>query len=412
MRRQETDLEQSTTRRTLLAAHGITGIGDGLWFTVWAIYLTATQGISIASMGVGLGIGSAIGIALAAPLGGLADRWSPRELLAVLSVLRGVALLGFLWVSSIWPLVMASALLVATQSAAAGIRTTLIYKLIAPEFRLRVLAQSRVVQHITYAIGAALGGLVLTLDTRPVFVASIVGIASTLVVAAVITLTVPAVESIPAERRHHLTLAIRDLPFVSVMLATAPLALCWAMLAPGIALWVRSDTTAPPWTSAYVVVVSSALIALLQVRFTERMRRTIVAVRAARWSGLGLAAACLLFAASALPRNPALAFAVITLGVIAHAFGELQFVAARWGLSLRLMARDAEGQYQGLVAITEAAVSAIGPAIVAVLLAGAGGYGWIALACLVVLPVLPLGMLVRTALRTRPATSQHSASTT
>ena len=81
--------------------------------------------------------------------------------------------------------------------------------------------------------------------------------------------------------------------------------------------------------------------------------------------------------------------------------GELYFVSSRWGLSLRLMTKDAEGQYQGIVATTEAAVSAIGPAIITELLAGAGAGGWLVLGVLVLVPVMPVGLLVRKALRTR-----------
>lgn len=395
-------MQQATIRTRLLAAHGMTGIGDGLWFTIWAVYLTAIQGLGVATMGIALGIGSAVGLSAAMPLGALADRWSPRELLCLLSALRGMALVAFLWVSAFWPLLTASALLVATQSAAAGVRTTLVYKLIEPDKRLRVLAQSRVTQHIAYAVGASVGGVVLGLDARAAFVVAIVVIAMTLLVAAGITMAVPTVAPVPIARQHGITRAVRDLPFLAVMVVTAPLTLCWAMLAPGIALWVRSDTTAPLWTSAFAVVVSSVAIALLQVRFTEQVRRTVGAVRAARWSGLALAVACVLFAAGGWPQQPGVAFVVITVGVLAHALGELYFVAARWGLSLRLMARDAEGQYQGLTATTEAAVAALGPAVVSVLLAGGGGLGWLALACLVLLPVLPVGALVRSALRTRP----------
>ncbi|MEO7194557.1 MAG: MFS transporter [Pseudonocardiaceae bacterium] len=387
--------------RRLLSAHGIAGLGDGLWFSTWAIYLTVIQGIPATTMGLAMGIGSALGLIAATPIGALADRWGPREVLALLSALRAVATSTYLWVDGFWTLLAAAGLLIAAQSAGGGVRITLIYKLIEPDTRLKILAQSRVTQHVAYATGAVFGGAVLTIGTPQIFTAAILLTAAALLVAAGTTLLVPRVQAVPLERRHGVTRAVRDLPFLAVMVATAPLTLCWAILSTGLPLWVHQSTVAPTWTSAFAVVVSSIAIAVLQVRVTQYARRAIGAVRAVRWSGLALASSCVLFAGASWTQSSALAFTIITVGVTANFIGELYFVAARWGLSLRLMAKDAEGQYQGLTATTEAAITAVGPAIITVLLAGGGSAGWCALAALVILPITPIAWLVRTALRTR-----------
>ena len=241
-------------------------------------------------------------------------------------------------------------------------------------------------QHISYALGGLAGGAVLTVGTATPFFAA-------LLVTAVAYL-------VPQARQHVATRAVRDWPFLAVMLATAPLTLCWAMLSSGLPVWVFQATVAPPRTSASAVVVSSLAIALLQVRFTESAKRVVNAVRAARWAGIFLALACLLYATGAWPHNTVLAFAVLAAGVVAMFVGELFFVSCRWGLSLRLTPRDAEGQYQGVVATTESAVRAVGPAVVTGLLAGAGAGGWLILAGIVLVPVLPVSALVRRALRT------------
>lgn len=401
-------MRQATIRFRLITAHGITGIGDGLWFTLWALYLTSIQDMPVATMGLAMGIGSVLGLSTATPLGALADRYGARGVLVLLQAGRALAVVGFLWVNTFVSLLLAAALLVATQSASAGVRTTVIYKLVDADMRLRVLAQSRVVQHIAYAGGAGLGALVLAADTRLAYQAAIVVTALALLVSGAIARQVPPVVTVPIDRRAGMATALRDLPFLGVMLASAPLTLCWAMLSTGIPIWVHDNTTAPLWTSAFAVVVSSLAIAFLQVRFTEAVRTTVNAVRATRWSGLALALACLLFAAGAWPTQPALAFVVLTAGVLFHAVGELYFVAARWSLSLRLMVTDAEGQYQGLAATTEAAVSAIGPAVITSLLVWGAATGWILIGVLVLAPVLPMTTLVRAALRSRSG-HRHAA---
>lgn len=394
-------MRQATIRFRLITAHGITGIGDGLWFTLWALYLTTIQDMPVATMGLAMGIGSVLGLSTATPLGALADRYGARGVLVLLQTGRALAVVGFLWVNTFVSLLLAAALLVATQSASAGVRTTVVYKLVDADMRLRVLAQSRVVQHIAYAGGAGLGALVLAADTRFAYQAAIAVTALALLVSGAIARQVPPVVAVPIDRRAGMATALRDLPFLGVMLASAPLTLCWAMLSTGIPVWVHDNTTAPLWTSAFAVVISSLAIAFLQVRFSEAVRTTVNAVRATRWSGLALALACLLFAAGAWPTQPALAFVVLTAGVLFHAVGELYFVAARWSLSLRLMATDAEGQYQGLAATTEAAVSAIGPAVITSLLVWGAATGWILIGVLVLGPVLPMTALVRAALRSR-----------
>jgi MFS family permease len=379
----------------------MTGLGDGLWFTVWAIYLTHVKGIPAEEMGLGMGAGSVLGLAAVVPFGVLADRFGPKGVLVLLCGLRAAAAVAFLWVDGFWPLLLAATLAAGAQSSAGGVRITLVYKLIHADTRLRVLARSRVVQHIAYALGGLAGGTVLGLGTPALFAAALLFTGGAYLVASGLTALVPHVEAVPRERRHGATRALRDGPFLAIMLATAPLTLCWAMLSTGLPLWVYQATVAPAWTSAFAVVVSSLAIAMLQVRFTDRAARTVNAVRAARWSGLALALACVLFAAGAWPRDGVLAFAVLALGVVAMFVGELYFVSSRWGLSLRLMAADAEGQYQGVVATTESAVSAVGPAIITALLAGAGGGGWYILGAVILIPVIPVTHFTHRALRTR-----------
>ena len=304
---------QRTVTVRLLTAHGVTGLGDGLWFTVWAIYLTTIRGIPAPVMGVGMGVGSALGLLAVLPLGVLADRCGPRIMLAGLSALRALATISFLWVGGFWSLVLSAAFAVGAQSGAGGVRITLVYKLIDPHTRLRVLAQSRVVQHIAYAVGGVMGGSVLGLAKPALFTMALLVTGAAYLTTSGLTMFVPPVPPVPRERRHEVTRALKDWPFLAVMLATAPLTLCWAMLSTGLPLWVFQTTVAPPWTSAFAVVVSSIAIAALQVRFTQQARRTVNAVRAARWSGLALAGACVLFALGAVPRDTVLAFAVLAV---------------------------------------------------------------------------------------------------
>ncbi|MGW6982605.1 MFS transporter [Streptomyces sp. NPDC054932] len=385
--------------RRLLAGQGVNGFGDGLWFSIWAIYLTEIRHIPASDMGLSMGIGGVIGLLAAVPIGVLAERHGPREVLATVTLLRGLAMVAYVFVGGFWSLLLVTSFFSAVQSSGSGVRITLVYRLMPPDSQLEVLAQGRVVQHIAYAAGAGAATLVLAGNSRAVFVAAVLVNALTLVLTAALTMLVPSVTAVPRERRPSGTQALRDLPYVAIMSSTALLSLCWALLASGLPLWIAQDTRAPLWTAGLAVVISSAAIAVFQVRVSRQSVQVAEAVRSSRISAVALAGCCVIFAAAAWPRSPLLATVVVIAGMGAHIVGELYYVSSRWGLSLGLMAKDAEGQYQGVTASTEAAAIAMGPALVTSLVTGLSITGWIALAALFLLSALPVGVLSRRAMR-------------
>ncbi|MFD3328031.1 MFS transporter [Streptomyces sp. NPDC058701] len=385
--------------RRLLTAQGVNGFGDGLWFSIWAIYLTQIRHIPAGSMGLAMGIGGLVGLLAAVPIGVAAERRGPREVLCTVIVLRGLAMIAYVFVGGFWSLLLVTTLFSAVQSSGVGVRVTLVYGLMPAEDRVKVLAQGRVVQHIAYAAGAGGAMLVLASGQPSVFVVAVLVDALALLATAALTMIVPSVPPVPRERRRSGTQALRDVPYVSIMSTTALLSLCWALLATGLPLWIAQGTRAPLWTAGLAVVVSSVAIALFQVRVSQRSVEIPAAVRATRISALALAACCLIFAAVSWARSPLLATCVIIGGMAAHVVGELYYVSSRWGLSLGLMAKNAEGQYQGVTASTEAAVVAMGPALVTSLVTGLSEIGWVILAGLFVLSAAPVKALTRRATR-------------
>ncbi|MEV0136581.1 MFS transporter [Dactylosporangium sp. NPDC050688] len=383
----------------LQAAQAVNGLGDGLWFTIWAIFFTRIQGIPAESMGLAVGIGGAVGLLAATPAGVLADRHGPREVLGVVIVLRGLAMGMYLLVGGFWSLLLVTICFTAVQSSGAGIRVALVYGLIPADKRMRVLAQSRVVQHIAYAAGAGIGAVVLSVDTKWIFVVAVLANAVTFLVTAGITVRVPHVPAVPAERRRGNTQAIRDMPYVTIMMSTAVLAFCWSILSSGLPLWIIGHTATGAWAAALAVALSSILIAAFQVQVSKDKGDIAKAVRSARLSGAALGMCCLVFALAAWPTSALVATIVIVAGVCVHVVGELYYVASRWSLSLGLMLRDAEGQYQGVQASSEAIAVAVGPAVVTMLVTGLGSTGWVLLGAILALSVVPTGPLTRWALR-------------
>src|ERR1700760_3314533 len=86
----------------------VSSLGNGAWFTSWALYLT--HRMSPASVGLAMGIAALVGLAGATPLGHLADRIGPRETFAGLLVAQGAGMLLFLAVHGFFTLLLAACL--------------------------------------------------------------------------------------------------------------------------------------------------------------------------------------------------------------------------------------------------------------------------------------------------------------
>ncbi|MFE0912260.1 MFS transporter [Streptomyces sp. NPDC058812] len=387
----------------LLYSEAVSAFGGGLWFSMWAVYLTAVKGIPAASMGLAMGLGGGAGLLAAVPVGALADRHGARQVFVTVSLARGLLVLLFLTTNGFWSLLVAAALFTAAETSGRGVKVTLVYLLMPDHRRLTVLAQARVVQHITYAAGAGAAAWVLSTDTAGPYYAALTTVALSAFLSAAVLIGLPPTPPVPAAQRSSGTRAVRDIPFLTLMSTTALLSLCWPLLSSGLPLWLQYRTAAPVWLAPVTVVISSLFIALYQVRVTRQGESLRGAVRSTRKAGIALAACCLLLAAAAWPSDALLSSLTVLAGLAAHIYGELHYVASRWGLSLRLMRRDAEGEYQGLAASTEGAVATVGPAMITTLVTGALVGGWAVLAVVFVAAAAPTPALCRRALRARGA---------
>ncbi|WP_367136039.1 MFS transporter [Saccharothrix sp. HUAS TT1] len=387
----------------LLWGRGVSALGDGLWFTTWALFFTRVLELPLVVVGVGMAVAGAAGLLAAVPLGGLADRVDARVVLAAVTATRGLAMASYLVVDGTWSFLAATVLFTAPANGGNAVRTALIAALVPDTAaRVRALARQRVAQHVGYAIGAGLGALVLTADSPSAYALAITGNAVTFGVLAVTSLLV---RTPPGPRRGTSRPVFRDRPYLAVVGVTSVLSLCWAMLSTGLPLWLSRSTDLPLALGGVVVVVSSVGIAVFQVPFSRFARTPDQAARTAVRSGLVLAASCVLLATTSGGAG-AVGTAVVVAAAALHVVGELGYVAANWGLSVTLMREDARGAYQGVNEAATATVQLFGPAVFTFALGGFGAGGWLAAAAVFAAAVAPVPALTRWAVRTRePATS-------
>jgi hypothetical protein len=386
--------------RRLAAGTLISAIGNGAWYTSWAIFLTRWIGLSPAAVGLGMTIAGACGVAAATPMGWVADRVGPREMFAALLVLQGLSAGAYMLVHGMASFLIVSCLAQAAGSGTGGPRNALVLGLTKPEARLEVLGRLRAISHIGWALGAIAGGAVLSLDSQAGYLGLVALNGGTYVAYALLVCSVPRVD-VPVRSGRGLRV-VRDGPYMSLAGLMGVLALCWAILSSGLPLWVALHTHAPRAISAVVVLISSVGIAAFQVRVSRGITAPRAAATGTLLSGCALAASCLLFALTAGGGGTTVIVLIVAAAGL-HLAGELLFVASSWGLSVPLMPPDAPGEYQGVFATGEAVALMAAPALMTTLIAGWGQPGWVALALIFLVPALAALPVTQWALRTRPA---------
>jgi MFS family permease len=375
----------------------VTNLGNGAWFTAWALFLTRSAHLAAAQVGLGMGVAAGVGLVAATPLGHLGDRVGPRETLIALLLVQAAGMVAYLAVGGFAVFLAAACTTTAMSQASGGVRRALVLAL--SEDKMGAMAALRVANHIGVALGAALGGVVIALDTRAAYAVLVLVNAASFAGYAALVATVPRVPAVP-RRDGPALVVLRDRPYMTLAAMTGVLSLCWGMLSSGVPLWIVRHTHASPSLGAAIVILNSVCIAAFQIRVARGIETPLAAARGAFAAGALLATSCVLFALTAGLGGPGATALFLVAGLV-HVAGELLFVAAQWGLSIPLMPPGAAGQYQGMFATGEAAAQMVAPVLMTTLVAGWGQPGWLVLAVVFLTATAPAAPATRWALRTR-----------
>ena len=106
------------------------------------------------------------GLLLATPLGHLADRAGPREVLIVTLVLQAVGTLAYMQVHSFALFLPVACLTVALDHSSGGVGSALVLGLTKAKDSTHALSSLRSLGHLGSAAGAAVGAVVVGLNTR------------------------------------------------------------------------------------------------------------------------------------------------------------------------------------------------------------------------------------------------------
>ncbi|MFJ1708277.1 MFS transporter [Kitasatospora sp. NPDC088346] len=387
--------------RRLAAAQLTNALGDGAFLVCSALYFTRVVGLTATQIGFGLTLGWAVGAVAGVPLGHLADRRGPRGVAALLAVATSVSVGAFLTARS-YPAFLAAAVLYAcAQCGLSAARQALLAGLVAPERRTEVRAYLQSTVNAGLAVGAALGGVALRIDTRAAYLTVLTVDALSFLAAAAVLLRLPAVRPAPASTGEPRLAVLRDRPYAVVTLVNAVLLLYMPLISLILPLWIVGRTAAPDWAAAALLVVNTVSVVLFQVRVAARVDGLRTAARYVRSAGLVLAVSCAGFALSASGGSAWAAAGVLLASAGLQVVGEMMLAAGAWEIGFALAPADRQGQYQGFFGSGVAVARMVGPLLLTTLVLDGGAPGWLALGGLFAVAGTAMGPAVRRAERSR-----------
>ncbi|MFF2350728.1 MFS transporter [Kitasatospora sp. NPDC058115] len=412
-----------SAQRTLAVAQLVSAIGDGAYYTSSALYFTRIVGLSPARLGLGLAVAWAVGSLAGVPLGHLADRRGPRGTAAALALGTAVVVASFLAVRSFLPFLAAACLYATAQSGLGAARQALVGGLVPQGERTAALAGLQAVLNAGLAVGAALGGVALTVGTGAAFLAAFALTAAGFLATGLLLLRLPAVTPAavpvttsaaapapvpsggpaggrPARGGGFAVLA--DRRYAVVALVNTVLLLRMPLLSLVIPLWIADRAPQLGWLGSALFVLNTLGVTLFQVRTARAVTGLRSAARTVRQAGALLLASCAVFALSAAAVPLRVTGALLVAGAVLQVAGEMKQSAGSWQIAFDLAPADRLGQYQGFFGTGVAVARTAGPLLLTTLLLDGGGPGWLLLGGLFLAAGCAMGPAVRRAERDRP----------
>lgn len=390
-------------QRTLATAQLVGSIGDGAYYTCSALYFTRVIGMSPTRLGLGLAVAWAVGSLAGVPLGHLADRRGPRGTAVLLALATGAVVASFLVIRSFVPFLVAVCLYATTQSGLSAARQALVGGLVDRAERTALLARLQATLNAGLALGAALGGIVLSTGSRAGFLVAFAVTAVGFLVSGLVLLRLPEVPPAQASSGPGRKLAVlSDRPYAVVTLINTVLLLRMPLLSLVIPLWIAARADHLAWLGSALFVLNTAVVMAFQVRTARGVTGLRSASRAVRDAGVILLASCAVFALSAGDVPLWVMSGLLVVAATLQVIGEMKQSAGSWQISFDLAPAHQAGQYQGFFGSGVAVARTVGPLLLTTLLLDGGVPGWLLLGGLFLAAGCAMGPAVRWAERRRP----------
>lgn len=393
-------LPLDAVERALTFATMSASLATGLFYTVSALYFTRVIGLSPTTVGLGLTVAGAVGVASSFAGGYAADRVGADRLQLWANAAQAVALLAYVWAGDAVSFVLIACVAVGSRSLQGTAKATLQARWFEGAERVGIRARLRVITNVFIGLGTVLAGGALLVGTAGAYQAVMV---ATALFAALSTVPLAGlrsrVEGFAARMDSHLEpnhvpgpSPLRDRTYVTSVALNSVIAMHFGMTTVGVPLWIATRTEAPEVMIAGLLVLNTVLVALFQVRAARGTHDIAVAGRTVRRGSLLLAGACLLYGAAG-STGVLVAIVLLVLAEVLGSWAEVWCEAGGWGLAFELADPLSAGRYQGLSTTGYAIASMVAPALVTATAVDHGLPGWAFLAALFAAAGTAVGVL-------------------
>ena len=370
--------------RKISAAALIDRFGNGLLMSVLVIYFAFVENLGPAKTALALTIGGAAGLVVTIPAGHIVDRAGQRTVVVWSMALNGLAMLSFVFVHTLFWLIIAFSADAMAQVFSRNGQQTLIARLGTPENAARNRAYTRAINNLGIGLGSLGAGVALSINSAQVYRLIILLNASTFFIGAMIYRTIPYYQSTLREREKFDWSIIRDGRYIAATVMAGITNLHFLVQNIGIPIWVVKYTHAPRWWLSAIFLFNTASVVLFQVRISKRSKPLKDSAGQYLLSALLLAAAFLFYAVSDGP-TARLASALLLAGMALHVIAELLISMVHWQLSFDLADPARRGAYYGLWTFGDGLIEILGPSIITFALVSIGKGGWALLAAMFVI---------------------------
>ena len=367
------------TERVLATSTLVNTIGNGIFAVAAVLYFNQVLLLSPRNIALVFAISALAEIVATFPAGYFSDRVSPRLISLGATAVLGLLQISLIGVRSFAVIAVIMALIGLADGFSRTARSALIARVGGSDGRVRLRAYLRAVTNVGMAVGAAIGGLAITVNTPTAYRALIAVDACTYLVAAWILIHLEHVPVHPQAHSHRVTMALRDWRYVCLSLLMSVMGLHYLVLDIVLPVWVVLHTSAPKYVIALVFIINTVVVALLQVRASAGTQEPLASAIAVRQSSFVLCAACVIYPLSALTSVGWVAAAVLCLAGFVHVIGELRQAAGSWGIGFGLPPESAQGQYQAVWGFNSSVSRMVGPIFLVWLCVEHGFLGWVTL---------------------------------
>jgi MFS family permease len=393
---------KSRQQRVYLLVTLINLYGTGLIATAMTLYAIKVVHLTAERSGLALTIAGLVGLLAAMPIGRLADRRGPRDVFRLCLLLQAAAAASYVFLAHSFVSYMLVAIVDGSALSAASTANVALLRRVGGDDATTFRSQASAVVNLGMSLGIATCGVAIELNTVTAYRALFLGNALSCLIGIAVLSRLPRYEPLPGAHEESPFAALRDRPFVGYAVLSGAMYMQYFVLALLLPVWVVYHTNTPRWTVSAFVIINTVMVVLFQVRVGKTVQTLKQGGAAFRRAGVLFLVSCSAMGlAAGLPGWGALL--LLAGAAVLHTYGELWQSSGMFALDFGLAPLHAQGQYQGLVGMSNFAGQALSPLVLVGLVLSGGRLGFVLLGAWFTLLGLAGPAVARWGERTRPA---------